>query len=186
MAKKNIGKDFEHRFAEASKKQGIYTHRLKDTDLSYNGNSVSSYTPKNKCDFYLFKSFKGHLGCLFGIECKSTKYPSIGIQPTEEDPKKMIMAHQLESLRDLSKNNIYAGFVLNFRDEDLNEESTYYLSIEKMDEFLLETHKKSINETDCRMRALPMDSILKRTKYTYDVDKMITDIIREDVNKKDF
>ena len=99
----------------------------------------------------------------------------------------MIKAHQLEGLIEVSLNDgMYGGFVLNFRDEDLNEESTYYLSIEKMDEFLLETHKKSINETDCRMRALPMDSILKRTKYTYDVDKMITDIIREDVNKKDF
>lgn len=180
MADTSLGKKFENNFGDSAKKDGIFTHRLKDTDLSFNGNSVSSFTPPNKCDFYLFGNIENGRGTLFGIECKSTGYTSIGIQRTPEEPEKMIKAKQIKSLIDLSLyEGIKAGFVLNFRDDNSNLEDTYYISIEDFNIFLDETQKKSINRTDCELRAIRVDSKLKRKNYKYDVKKMIDDIINK-------
>lgn len=179
MASNNLGKKFENNFAQSSKKDGFFTHRLKDTDLSFNGNPVSSYTPSNKCDFYIFGNIKDGRGTLFGIECKSTGYSSIGIQRTKEDPEKMIKYKQIESLVELAMyDGIEAGFVLNFRDDDCNLDDTYYMSIKDFLIFLNETQKKSINKTDCELRALRIDSKLKRVNYIYDIKKMINDIMQ--------
>lgn len=176
----NKGKAFENHFKESAEKQGIFIHRLKDTDLSFNGNPVSSYTPSNKCDFFLFANIDNHKGNLFGIECKSTKYPSIGIQVNKDDPEKMIQWKQLESLRKLNTyDGTFAGFVLNFRDDEKNLDDTFYLSIEQMDVFLKETQKKSINKLDCSMRALKVENKLLRKNYNYNIVKMIEDIVKE-------
>ena len=181
MASANLGKKFENNFANSAKKQGIFTHRLKDTDLSYNGNSVSSYTPSNKCDFYFLGNIKDGRGTLFGIECKSTGYTSIGIQRTPEEPEKMIKSKQIQSLIDLSLyEGIQAGFVLNYRDDDCNLDDTYYISIEDFSKFLNETKKKSINKTDCELRGIKIESQLKRKNYSYNIIKMIRDIVGEE------
>lgn len=179
------GKIFEDNFYESSQKQNIFIHRLKDTDLSFNGNSVSSFTPKNKCDYFLFSNLENGRGNLFGIECKSTKYPSMSISLSDEEDKsntnKMIKFHQIKSLIKLSKNEgIYAGFVLNFRDEENNLENTYYISIQNFLEFLKETGKKSINKTDCKLRGIVVESTLKRKYYNYNVEGMIQDIVKEE------
>ena len=50
----NVGKIFEKDFAESATKQGIFCHRLKDTDIAFNNNGITSYTPKNPCDYFLF------------------------------------------------------------------------------------------------------------------------------------
>ena len=179
---KNKGKIFEEKFYESSQKQNIFIHRLKDTDLSFNGNPVSSFTPTNKCDFYLFGNIEKGKGNLFAIECKSTKYSSMSIELNEEETNaKMIKLHQMKSLHKMSQiDGIYAGFVLNFRDEEKNLEDTYYMSIEKFLKFLQETQKKSINKTDCELRGIKVESVLLRKYYNYNVERMIRDIVKEE------
>ena len=176
----NLGKKFERRFGDCAKTDGFFVHRLKDTDLSYNGNSVSSYTPSNRCDYYIFGAVEEGKGILFGIECKSTGYTSIGIQRTPEEPDKMIKSKQIESLIEMSLfEGIKAGFVLNFRDDEKNLDNTYYISIEDFSKFLDETHKKSINKTDCELRGIKVDSTLLRKNYKYNIKKMIEDIMKK-------
>ena len=91
--------------------------------------------------------------------------------------KKMIKSSQIQSLIKLSfYDGIKAGFVFNFRDEERNLDDTYYMSIRDFVRFLDETQKKSINKTDCELRAIKVKSTIKRTHYRYDVGKMIKDI----------
>lgn len=180
MSENNLGKKFERRFGDCAKDDGFFVHRLKDTDLSYNGNSVSKFTTSNKCDYYIFGDIIEGRGKIFGIECKSTGYSSIGIQRIPEDPEKMIKYKQIESLIEMSLyDGIKAGFVLNFRDDDKNLDNTYYLSIENFSKFLNETHKKSINKMDCELRGIKIESKLLRKNYKYNIKKMIDDIIEK-------
>lgn len=180
MAIANLGKKFEINFANSAKNDGLFIHRLKDSDLSFNNNPVSKYTPSNKCDFYLFGNIQNDRGTLFGIECKSTGYTSIGIQRTPDDPEKMIKAKQIDNLIELNLHDgIKAGFVLNFRDDECNLDNTYYISIEDFSTFLNETQKKSINKTDCELRGIRIESKLKRKNYGYNIKKMIEDIIKK-------
>ena len=176
----NAGKFFEKSFADSAKEQGVFCYRLKDTDISFNGNSMSSFTPSNPCDYFLFGNTDDNSrGNLFAIECKSTKYMSMSIESGPEKTKgnKMIRNAQIQSLIKLSfYDGIKAGFVLNFRDEDRNLDDTYYMSIRDFVRFLDETKKKSINKMDCELRAIKIDSTIKRTHYRYDVSKMIKDI----------
>ena len=93
----------------------------------------------------------------------------------------MIKLHQIKSLHKMSKvDGIYAGFVLNFRDEEKNLEDTYYMSIEKFLKFLQETQKKSINKIDCELRGIKVESVLLRKYYNYNVERMIRDIVKEE------
>ena len=179
----NKGKEFELAFSDSAKEQGIFCYRLKDTDLSFNGNPMSSFTPKNPCDYFIFGNVdENSRGNLFAIECKSTKYMSMSIEtePDRTGGKKMIKNSQIQSLIKLSfYDGIKAGFVLNFRDEDRNLDDTYYMSIRDFVRFLDETQKKSINKTDCELRAIKIDSKIKRTHYRYDVEKMIKNIFEK-------
>ena len=183
MSTNKAGKNFEKAFSDSAKNQGIFCYRLKDTDLSFNGNPISSFTPKNPCDFFLFGNIDSQKkGNLYAIECKSTKYMSMSIETIHEKDKssKMIKYSQIESLIKLSfYEGIKAGFVLNFRDEDRNLDDTYYMSIKTFVKFLDETQKKSINKMDCELRAIKIDSHIKRVCYSYDVLKMIEDISKE-------
>lgn len=174
----NGGKLFETHFKDSAKTQGIFIHRIKDTDLSFNGNSVSSYTPKNPCDFYLFGNVKEGRGNLIGIECKSTKYKSVSIQ-REKDQKAMITLDQINSLVNMAYHEaIYAGFLINFRDDDnFSFDDTYFIHIEDFSRFFKETDKKSINKLDLiQYDAIRVESIKKRKYYTYNVASMIRDI----------
>ena len=180
----NAGKFFERAFADSAKNDGIFCYRLKDTDLSFNGNSVSKYTPSNLCDYFLFGNVdeNNNKGNLYAIECKSTKYMSMSIEAGSEKTSgnKMIRSTQIQNLIKLSfYDGIESGFVLNFRDEDRNLDDTYYISIRDFVKFLDETNKKSINKTDCELRAVKIESKIKRTHYSYNVKKMIEDIARK-------
>lgn len=181
MAINNQGKVFERNFGDSSKKDGFFTYRIKDTDLSFNGNSVSSFTHTNLCDYFIFANVVNGLGNLFCIECKSTKYSSMSIETEpEKNENKMIKAHQLEGLIEVSLNDgMYGGFVLNFRDEEKNTEETYYMSAKDMSIFLDETHKKSINKLDCKLRGIKINQKLKRKYYDYDIKTLIEDIVKK-------
>ena len=163
----NAGKFFERAFADSAKNDGIFCYRLKDTDLSFNGNSVSKYTPSNLCDYFLFGNVdeNSDKGNLYAIECKSTKYMSMSIEAGNEKTSgnKMIRSSQIQNLIKLSfYDGIESGFVLNFRDEDRNLDDTYYISIRDFVKFLDETNKKSKNALPIIVRASKMQmTILK-------------------------
>lgn len=107
----------------------------------------------------------------------------MSIQEYPEEKGKMIKLHQIDSLVQSSlHDNVYAGLVLNFRnDEDVNDNDAYYLSIEDFSRFKVETGKKSINKLDVvQYGGIRLSQRIKRTRYTYDITKMIQDVIEYD------
>lgn len=180
---KNKGKIFEENVAKSAIHQGLYIDRLHDTDLSYNGNTVSKYTPKSRCDYYMFVPTENEMGVLFGLECKSTKYNSMSIEIEEDtNPTAMIKFHQIKSLCHMRTfQGIQSGFLMNFRDDENNLDDTYYMDVKKFIDFLTETGKKTINKTDCKMRAVKVQSELLRKNYRYNLKQMANDVIKEGV-----
>ena len=180
MKTANKGKKFENNFKESALKYELFIIRLNDTELSFMRNRESRFTPTNPCDFICFKN-----GKLFMLELKSTEYNSIPIQriPTEEP--KMIKAHQINSLIKYSEyKGVNCGFVLNFREKDSLEEETYYISIQNFSNFLVERDKKSINKLDVvQYGGIKVEQQLKRTQYLYNVDKMLSDIINQNIQE---
>lgn len=178
---KNKGKIFEKQFKESAEKDELFLLRLNDTDLNYNGNKISRFTPKNKFDFVLFKYPN-----LFCLELKSTAYDSFSIQKNEKEPEKMIKWHQIHELVKASNfEGIYSGFIFNFRNEkkDNEEEETYYMPIKNFCNFLVENDKKSINKKDIqKYGSILIEQKKKRIFYTYNIKKMIEEIERRGEN----
>jgi penicillin-binding protein-related factor A (putative recombinase) len=177
----SAGKKFEHAFKDSAKAQGIFVHRVKDSDLSFNGNSVSKFTTKNPCDFYLFGNVSNGKGNLFGLELKSTKYKSISIQTCPEETTAMIKMDQINSLIQMAQyEGIIAGFILNFRNEDCGTEDTYFIHIKDFSEFMANTDKKSINRIDIMQHnGIYIKSIKKRVNFAYNIREMITDVCEQ-------
>lgn len=173
---RNKGKIFETQFKESAKKDELFLLRLNDTDLSFNGNSVSRFTPKNKFDFIIFEYPN-----LFCLELKSTAYDSFSIQKSEKEPDKMIKWHQIQELTKASLyKGIHAGFVFNFRNEKDQscEEETYYLPIKNFCDFLVENQKKSINKKEVqKYGGIKIEQKKKRVLYAYNISKMLKDIL---------
>ena len=175
---KNVGKKFEEDFAK-SVPDYCYVDRLKDTAQSYNKSNKTKFTWNNKCDFYLWDKIGRNF---YGIECKSTKNKSMSVQLSkEEDDKKMIKYHQIKSLREMSKYDIVAGFFLNFRhfedDEDKSKyiETTYFLHINDFDIMMGELGKKSFSELDLIRLGNPIkiSGKKKRTRFCWDLDEFL-------------
>lgn len=171
---KNMGKIFEQDFKN-SVPDYCYLHRLKDTAQSYNNNRRTKFTWQNPCDFFLFSS-KSHL--FFAIECKSTKYKSMAVQFSNDEPEKMIKFHQLKSLKELSQyDGIHAGFLLNFRDEEKKIQRTYYIGIENFVKMMKVINKKSFNEMDLLLNgAIKVDGKLKRTRYIWNINILLDEL----------
>ena len=179
----NLGKKFEHNFRESAINQELFFLRLNDSDISYMGYQGVRFTPTNPADFLSFLN-----GNLFLLELKSTEYGSIGIQRTPEEEKKMIKFHQINDLIKYSLfENVNCGFVFNFREKEGLDEDTYYLSIQNFSNFLCDTDKKSINKLDIvQYGGIKISQKLKRTQYTYDVKKMLEDIIKYNKENKEY
>lgn len=179
----NMGKIFEANFKTAvqkAKEGKIFIYRIKDTDSAYNHTATSLYTHDNLCDYFMFCQ-----GVLYALELKSTCYKSIGFELDPQKPQKMIKAHQVNGLTKLIPyENIIGGFVFNFRDEDRDNEQTYFMRIEDFNEFACNTDKKSINAGDIvTYGGIPIESTKKRKWFTYNIDKMIDDIEKDFLRK---
>lgn len=175
MGNKNPGKQFERNFKENVLKEGIYIHRINDTDLSFAGGN-SKYTPKSEADFILYYK------TLFLLECKSTGAKSISIQRTENGSG-MIKMHQIDSLIRCNQfPNVEACFLLNFRcdNDPFGQERTYLLNIENFSEFLEIERKSSINEKDIiEYGGIQMFQQKKRKYFTYETKELIDRYIEE-------
>ena len=172
----NDGKIFEKDWKDSAMKQGVFILRLNDSSLSWQHEKQSKFTLENPCDFIQFSS-----GILYALELKSTKYSSISIQ-TDVSENGMIKMHQINSLSNFSLfDGVCAGFILNFRDEEVEENNiTYFLPIKNFNDFLVECGKKSINKKDIvSYGGILIEQNKKRTHYSYNVEKVLSDIAKK-------
>lgn len=165
----NSGKQFEKDFS-SSIPSYCYVHRLRDTAQSYNKSKKTKFTWDNECDFFIWDS-NAHL--FYAIECKSTKYKSMSVQLDKEDEsKKMVKLHQIESLTKISKyDGAIAGFFLNFRDEKNDTERTYFINITDFNKMMRTINKSSFNEMDIILNhAIKISGKRKRVHFGWDLN----------------
>lgn len=170
MSTNKAGKVFEKNLKLEAQKQGLWTFRINDSDLSFcNGNS--KFTPKNIGDFLFFHCEKK---ILFLVECKSTKYKNLSFD-REDGDNKMIKLHQIKSLTENNQyDNIESIFLFNFRQEDalgnILDENTYIMSINDFNDFYCETEKSSINKEDIvAHNGVMISQKMKRKFFTYEI-----------------
>ena len=103
---------------------------------------------------------------LYLIECKSTKGTSV--------PLSMIRNNQIEGLQEASKHNLVAGILVNFRNEN---NDTFFILIDEFIDMMNSINKKSFNIKDLEsIGAIHIESTKKRTRYTYNIEKLIKEI----------
>lgn len=103
---------------------------------------------------------------LFLIECKSTKSTSI--------PLTMIRDNQIKGLKEASKHNLIAGILVNFRNDN---NDTFFITIDEFINMMQSINKKSFNIKDLEsIGATRVESTKKRTRYTYNLQKMIKEL----------
>lgn len=103
---------------------------------------------------------------LFLLECKSTKGTSI--------PLTMIRENQIEGLINANKHNLVAGLLINFRNE---RNDTFFILIDKYLNMMELLNKKSFNIHDLEeIGATRIESEKKRTRYRYNINKMIKEL----------
>lgn len=173
-SKKNVGKRFEEDFKN-SVPSDCFIHRLKDSAQSYSNSSDTLFSWDNPFDYFLFDCRARTLYCL---ELKSTKSTSISYQQCKEDnSKRMIKWHQIQSLIDASKyDNIVSGLVLNFRNESNNDQRTYFFEINDFIKTKKSNDKHSINEIDILMNGgKKIHGNIKRTRYHWDIESFLRD-----------
>ncbi len=103
---------------------------------------------------------------LYLIECKSTKGTSI--------PLSMIRDNQIKGLKEAGKHKLVSGFLINFRNE---KNDTYFIPINNFSDMINSIKKKSFNINDLEnFGATKIESNKKRTRYTYDIQKMINEL----------
>jgi hypothetical protein len=169
---KSVGKQFEEDFS-SSFPSYCYVHRLKDSAQSYSSNKNTKFSWDNECDFFVWDSSK-HI--FYAIECKSTKYKSMSIQSGEEDKSnKMIKYHQIKSLTEISQfDGVKAGFFLNFRDEKIETERTYFINIIDFNKMMKMINKASFNEMDIILNhGVKISGEKKRVHFKWDLDSFL-------------
>lgn len=171
---KNEGKKFEEDFS-SSVPSYCYVHRLRDSAQSYNNNEETSFSWDNECDFFVFND---ETRIFYAIECKSTKYKSMSVQLNEDDKSsKMVKLHQIESLKKISKyKNTVAGLLLNFRDENNDNQRTYFIDIKNFIGMMNQINKKSFNELDLLTvgKAIKIQGEKKRTRYRWNLEGLFS------------
>lgn len=174
------GKIFEKQFKKSCRKQSIFCQRLRDNPAVFTKTKQTKYTHKQPYDFLIFKidnqGLKGNLIC---VELKNTKQDAITIQLIEEEPDKMIHAHQIKGLCEACEyKGVYAGFLLNYQRD--KGDITIYLDVKNLLNFVEKTGKRSLSIKN----ALLYGGIIVQNKklkinYEYDIDKMVQDIIED-------
>lgn len=177
---KNTGKVFEEDFRDSLPNYCLY-HRLKDPPQSFHKQKDLRFSWKNPCDAMVFDS-KNRI--FYALELKTTKESSISfenINILENQPKKMIHKHQIESLLEFGKyNHTRSGFIFNFRNEKNNSQNTYYQNIHDFIKMTKEINKKSFNEKDLmKYSPIIISGKKKRTHYKWDLDMCLFNMATE-------
>ena len=164
---KNEGKLFEQDFKN-SIPSTCWIYRLRDNASSFANGTNTRFTSSNICDYFLLDD---NSKTLFLIECKSSKSTSI--------PLTMVRDNQIHGLLEASKHALIAGLLINFRN---TYNDTFFITINNFMRMIKNLNKKSFNIKDLiEYDALKIHSTKKRTRYTYDINKMISEL-RIEVN----
>lgn len=140
-----------------------WIYRLRDNASSFANGTNTRFTSSNICDYFLLDDISK---TLYLIECKSTKGTSL--------PLTMVRDNQIQGLLDASRHTLIAGFLVNFRNAN---NDTFFISIDKFIRMTESLNKKSFNIKDLmEHNALRIQNTKKRTRYTYDIKKMIHDL----------
>lgn len=157
---KNEGKRFEEDFANSIDKTTCWLYRLRDNAASFSGGNNTRFSSTNICDYIMFHN---ESRTLYLLEMKSTKSSSI--------PYTMIKDNQIDGLTEASKHMVVPAFVFNYREKD---NATYFMLIDDFNDMKSELMKKSFNIEDLeKYGAIKIDSEKKRTRYRYNINKMI-------------
>ena len=182
---KNQGKVFEEQFKKSVDKTGILFERFPDSNKFGQGGGNTRFTLNSPCDCFMFDSYY-----LYYLELKHTKNTSISFnQPPYEKVKNktlMIKPHQVKSLMERSKYpNVICGLILDFEDRETKsktiEGGTYFIEINTFVGWCASVDKKSINQEDCELIGIKVDRTKKKVNYTYDIEKLIKDIVNNTV-----
>lgn len=143
-----------------------WIYRLRDNASSFANGTNTRFTSSNICDYFLLDDISK---TLFLIECKSSKGTSI--------PLTMVRDNQIQGLLEANKHALIAGLLINFRNI---HNDTFFISINDYIRMIENLNKKSFNIKDLiEHNALKINSVRKRTRYTYDILKMIHDLKAE-------
>ena len=136
---------------------------MRDNASSFANGDNTRFTSSNICDYILFDDISR---TLFLVECKSTKGTSV--------PLTMLRDNQTKGLQEASKHNLIAGILVNFRNDN---NDTFFITIDEFINMMQSINKKSFNIKDLEsIGATRIESTKKRTRYTYNLQKMIEEL----------
>lgn len=154
MAKPNAGKIFEFQVMNSIPNY-MFKMRLKDTVAHFKNDT-------NPCDMIAFYD-----GRFYMFELKSTQNASL--------PFANIHYHQFKDLELYSRvDGVFAGFLIEMR--KYNE--TYYLPIDTALKYVNESGRKSFPISFLRDNGIKVEQTLKRTRYSFDMETLITRDLR--------
>lgn len=157
-----MGKKFENDVKKSCPNK-CWMYRLRDNASSFANGASTRFTSSNICDYLLLDD---ETRTLFLIECKSTKETSMSFN--------MLRDNQIQGLREASMHNLVAGLLVNFRNE---HNDTFFVPIDKYLDMIEKIGKKSFNVKDLMsIDATRVECQKKRTRYKYDIKKMINDL----------
>lgn len=92
----------------------------------------------------------------------------------------IIRDNQIHGLLEASKHVLIAGFLINFRNAN---NDTFFINIIDFIKMRECVNKKSFNTKDLiDYNAIKVNNTKKRTRYVYNIDKMISEIKKDEVN----
>ena len=174
---KNSGKIFEEDWKNSCP-ENIFIERFKDNMSAFD--KTAKYARDNICDFIMHDD---NSSLLLLVELKSTISSSMTFwrEDFDQDKKYEIRKNQIQGLAKASKHKLSAGLIFNFRAYD---NKTFFLDIHDFLRFLNSTTKKSINLNDVvAFGGIEIDSSKKRTRYKYDVNKLVEEILKNEENR---
>lgn len=164
------GKKFEQDIKNSFDNKGLYILRLKDSSGSYSNNEKSRFTSTNPCDSISYNIYNKNM---LYLECKSTNSASL--------PFINIKKHQIDEMKKASDEFSYidAYFLINFR----KNEETYAVNVDYIHSFYYsinefnKENRKSIPRKFCQKYGIILESTKKKTRYSYNIEKFMKDII---------
>ena len=146
---KNMGKTFENEIKN-SIPPDFFVERYKDDTAGFYGVS-------NPADYRIYK-----YPYTFLLELKTHQGVSIPIDK--------IRPNQIQGmLKAVHHEGVYGGFIINFRDL----EETYYISVQRMIDFIVGADRKSIPVEWCRRYGVRIEQVKKRVRYSYNLSKWL-------------
>lgn len=171
---KNVGKIFESAIKDSIPDYCILI-RLPDPPQSFTQRSDTRFSHKNPCDYICFDT---ESRIIYFFELKSVCGKSMSFEDVNDDnPKnRLIHKHQILGLQKFSEHkHTVSGFLLNFRDENNDNQRTYFLNIKDFNEMTKKINKASFNEVDLIMlgHAKKINGYKKRTRWYWNMHEFL-------------